>query len=342
MRSVDTGIVSDELRRIYENSLLPAAVSGRNGLVYYNKAFEPFYAKLSTEFSSVHTGEAYDKYVYCDGRLYKTYVSPISSDESLVNIAPAASFSDDCFEVLNAAVRHAVSTVSAAADNLFELYETEPAAKLLSVIDSSMLTLMSEFLIPEEIMQLSGLKCSDFAPVSVSSGLTRLADELSEVLSRHNVHINANIASGMFARIDMRAVKLIFTDFAVKAMEGERHVEAIGLTLSRKGADRMLAKLTCGCIMRIPSELSSEAVIKPENYTPVEKLKAIVSGIFDCEISCRENADHCSVSIDIPMSEAPQTDGLRSPVKFYGKDRFSNENAYLSRLGINPKYINKR
>lgn len=335
---MNTSIAADELRRIYENSLLPAAVLGRNGLVYFNKAFEPFAAELSSQLSSVHSGEAYEKYVYCDSRLYKAYVSPVNSSESLVNIAPAASFSDDCFEVLNAAVRHAVSTVSAAADNLYDLYETEPAAKLLSVIDSSMLTLMSEFLIPEEIMQLNGRKCSDFAPVSVSAGLTRLADELSEVLSRHNVHINSNIASGMFARIDMRAVKLIFTDFAVKAMEGERHVEAIGITLSRKGADHMLAKLTCGYIMLLPSELHSEAVIKPVDYSPVEKLKAIVRGIFGCEISCSENPDHCSVSIDIPMSEIPKSDGLRSPVKFYGHDRFSDENAYLSRFGINPRY----
>lgn len=335
---MDTALFADEYRRLYENSLLPAAVSGRNGLVYCNKAFEPFVPELSSELSSFHTGEAYEKYVYSGGRLYKAYVSPVNDCESLVNIAPAASFSDDCFEVLNAAVRHAVSAVSAAADNLFELYETESAAKLLSVIDSSMLTLLSEFLIPEEIMQLGGRKCSDFPPVSVSAGLTRLADELSEVLSRHNVLINANIAAGMFARIDMRAVKLIFTDLAVRAMEGERHVEAIGITLSRKGADRMTAKLTCGYIMRLPSELSSEAVIKPSDYAPAEKLKALVSGIFGCDFSCSENGDHCSVSVDIPMSEAPSADGLRSPVRYYGKERFSDENAYLSRFGIDPRY----
>ncbi|MGN0639124.1 MAG: hypothetical protein ACI4J0_12200 [Huintestinicola sp.] len=335
---MDTGIASDEYRRIYDNSLLPAAVSGREGLVYCNRAFEPFAAELSSGISSLHTGEAYEKYVYCGGKLYKAYVSPVNDSESLVNIAPASSFSDDCFEVLNAAVRHAVSAVSAAADNLFDLYETEPAAKLLSVIDSSMLTLLSEFLIPEEIMQLMGRKCSDFAPVSVSAGLTRLADELSEVLSRHNIQINANIASGMFARVDMRAVKLLFTDFAVKAMEGERHVEAMGITLARKGADRMKASLTCGYIMRLPSELASEAVIKPDDYSPAAKLNALVSGIFGCEISFSESADCCSVVIDIPMSESPASDGLRSPVRFYGQDRFSDENAYLSRFGINPRY----
>lgn len=335
---MDTAVFADEYRRLYDNSLLPAAVSSRGGLVYRNKAFEPFVPELSSELSSLHTGEAYEKYVYCGGRLYKAYVSPVNGSESLVNIAPAASFSDDCFEVLNAAVRHAVSAVSAAADNLFDLYGTEPAAKLLSVIDSSMLTLLSEFLIPEEIMELTGHKCSDFPPVSVSAGLTRLADELSEVLSRHNILINAKIASGMFARIDMRAVKLLFTDFAVKAMEGERHVEAIGITLSRKGADHMTAKLSCGYIMRLPSVLSSEAVAKPKGYSPAEKLKALLSGIFGCDISCSDNGDSCYICIDIPMTEDPPSDGLRSPVRFYGKDRFSDENAYLSRFGIDPQY----
>lgn len=338
MRSMNTGIYADEYRKIYDNSLLPAAVSGKDGLVYCNRAFEPFAAELSSELYSLHTGEAYEKYVYCGGRLYKAYVSPVNGSESLVNIAPAASFSDDCFEVLNAAVRHAVSTVSAAADNLFDLYGTEPAAKLLSVIDSSMLTLLSEFLIPEEIMQLRESKFSDFAPVSVSSGLTRLADELSEVLSRHNIQINANIAAGMFARIDMRAVKLLLTDFAVTAMEGERHVEAIGITLARKGADRMRVSLTCGYIMKLPSELASEAVVKPDDYSPAGKLKALLCGIFGCDISCLENADCCSVMIDMPMSEAPRSEGLRSPVRFYGQDRFSDGNAYLSRFGINPRY----
>lgn len=335
---MDTGIVTDEFRRIYDNSLLPAAVAGKDGLVYCNRAFGPFAPELSSELASLHTGEAYEKYVYCGGRLYKAYVSPVNGCESLVNIAPAASFSDDCFEVLSAAVRHAVSSVSAAADNLFDIYETEPAAALLSVIDSSMLTLLSEFLIPEEIMQLRGRKCSDFAPVSVSAELTKLSDELSEVLSRHNIQINANIASGMFSRIDMRAVKLLLTDFAVKTMEGERHVEAIGIRLFRNGADRMRVSLTCGYIMRLPSELVSEAVIKPEDYSPAEKLKALVSGIFGCDISCSESADCCSLMIDIPMSETPRSEGLRSPVKFYGQERFSDENAYLSRFGINPRY----
>lgn len=335
---MDISIAADEFRRIYDNSLLPAAVTGRDGLVYCNRTFEPFAAELSTELCSLHTGEAYEKYVYCGGRLYKAYVSPVNGSESLVNISPAASFSDDCFEVLNAAVRHAVSTVSAAADNLFELYETEPAAKLLSVIDSSMLTLLSEFLIPEEIMQLRGRKCSDFAPVSISAGVTRLADELSEVLSRHNVQINANIASGMFARIDMRAVKLFLTDFAVKAMEGERHVEAIGIRLFRNGADRMRITFTCGYILRLPSELVSEAVIKPEDYSHAEKLKALLNGIFGCDISFSESADYCSAAMDIPMAEPPEGDGLRSPVKFYGQNRFSDENAYLSRFGIEPRY----
>lgn len=338
MRRMNTGIVTEEFRRIYDGSLLPSAVVDKDGLVYSNKVFEPFSAELSSELSALHTSKAYEKYVYCGGKIYKAYVSPVSGSESLVNIAPVSSFSDDCFEVLNAAVRHAVSTVSAAADNLFDLYGTEPAANLLSVIDSSMLTLLSEFLIPEEIMQLRGRKFSDFTPVSVSAGITKLADELSEVLSRHNIQINANISSGMFARIDMRAVKLLLTDFGVKAMEGERHVEAIGIRLFRNGADRIRVSLTCGYIMRLPSELVSEAVIKPDDYSPAEKLKTLVSGIFGCDISFSESADCCSLLIDIPMSEAPESDGLRSPVKFYGQERFSDENAYLSRFGINPRY----
>ena len=42
--------------------------------------------------------------------------------------------------------------------------------------------------------------------------------------------------------------------------------------------------------------------------------------------------------IDMPMSEAPMSDGLHSSMKIYGRDRFSDESVYLSRLGIDPPY----
>ncbi|MBP3309722.1 MAG: hypothetical protein J6L05_02790 [Ruminococcus sp.] len=336
---MNTAVIAENIRRIYDNSLLPAAAVGRDGLLYSNSPFAEFAEELSSELADLHTGKAYEKYVYCGGRLYKAYISPLSESESIVNIAPAASFSDDCFEVLSAAVRHAVSSVSAAADDLFELCGSEPAAKLLNVIDSAMLTLLSEFLIPEEIMQLKGRKLSDFGPVSVSSGLTRLSDELSEVLSRHNTQINASVPAGMFACVDIRAVKLLLTDFAVRAMEGERHVEAIGIKLFRKDAQSMRITLTCGYIMGLPSALQSEAVAKPAAYLPSEELKILFCRLFGCDVSYNYSPDYCSAVIDIPMSEDPEFNSLRSPVKFYGQNRFSDENAYLSRFGINPRYL---
>ncbi|MCI7767493.1 MAG: hypothetical protein MSJ26_05875 [Oscillospiraceae bacterium] len=335
---MSTAVIAENIRRIYDNSLLPAAAVGRDGLVYSNPPFAEFAEELSTELAELHTGNAYEKYVYCGGRLYKAYISPLSDSISIVNITPAASFSDDCFEVLNAAVRHAVSSVSAAADNLFELCGSEPAARLLSVIDSAMLTLLSEFLIPEEIMQLRGRKLSNFSPVSVSAGLTRLSEELSEVLSRHNIQINTSVSAGMFACVDIRAVKLLLTDFTVRAMEGERHVEAIGIKLARKDASTMRITLTCGYIMGFPSELRSEAVAKPAGYSPSEELKTVFCGLFGCNVSYNYTPDYCSAVIDIPMSESPGFSGLRSPVKHYGQNRFSDENAYLSRFGINPRY----
>lgn len=336
MRMLNT-IVPAKLCRVYDSSLLPAAVMDKSGIIYANKAFEPFSAEISPDIISGCTGSA-EKFLYCGGRLFKAYISPFSDSAFLINITPAASFPDDCFEVLNAAVRHAVSKVSAASDGLFELCDSEPAARLLNIINSSMLTLMSEFLIPEEIMQLKSTSAGAYPPVSVSKALTQLAERLSDILSRHNVQINANIAAGMFAKADMRAVTLFLTDYAVKAMNGERHIEAIGIRLFRSGADRMRIVFTCGHILGLPSELDDNSVPKPENYSPESELEAILTGSFGCEISRKETPDLSSVAIDMPMSEAPVSDGLHSPLKIYGKDRFSDESAYLSRFGFDPPY----
>ena len=336
MRMLNTDIVPEELCRVFDSSSLPAAVIDKSGIIYANKAFEPFAAEVSPEIISGCESSA-EKYVCCGGKLFKAYISPFVKGAFLINITPAATFSDDCFEVLSAAVRHAVSKVAAASDDLFELYGTEPAARLLNIINSSMLTLMSEFLIPEEIMQLKNA-AAEYAPVSVSKALTQFSERLSEIFSRHNVQINANIAAGMFAKADMRAVTLFLTDFAVKAMNGERHIEAIGIRLFRNGADRMKIVLTCGHMLGLPSELSDESVAKPETYSPESELEALLASRFGCRISRTDNADLSSVTIDMPMSEAPISDGLHSPLKIYGRDRFSDESAYLSRFGIDPPY----
>ena len=334
---LNTDMVPEELCRVFDSSPLPSAVMDKSGIIYANKAFEFFAAEISTD---IITGckAAAEKYVCCGGKLFKAYISTFANNAFLINITPAASFSDDCFEVLSAAVRHAVSKVAAASDDLFELYNTESAAKLLNIINSSMLTLMSEFLIPEEIMQLKNTPTGGYAPTSVSKALTQFSERLSEIFSRHNVQINANISAGMFAKADMRAVTLFLTDFAVKAMNGERHIEAIGIRLFRNGADRMKIVLTCGHILGIPSELSDESVLKPENYSPESELETLLAGCFDCRISRTDNADLSSVTIDMPMSETPMSDGLHSPMKIYGRDRFSDESVYLSRFGIDPPY----
>lgn len=334
---LNTDIIPEELRRMYDCSPLPAALMDKSGIIYANRAFEPFSAEINDNTVSGFCGSA-EKYIYCGGKLFKAYISPFSDRTFLINITDAASFSDDYFEVLSAAVRHASSKIAAASDDLFELYSTEPAAKLLNVINSSMLTLISEFLIPEEIIQLERITPEDLAPVSVSKALTQLAEHLSDILSSSNVQINANIAAGMFAKVDMRAVTLYLTDFAVKAMNGERHIEAIGIRLFRNGADRIKIALTCGHILGLPSELYDESVSKPENYSPESVLEAILTSHFGCTVSRTENADLCSVTLDMPMSEAALSDSLHSPVRIYGKDRFSDESAFFSRFGIDPPY----
>lgn len=328
---------TDYFRRIYDNSPMPAAIAADSGFIYRNKAFTELIGADASELGAMHTGSSYEKHIYSAGRLFKAYVTVLSDNESLVNISEASSFSDACFDVLEAAVRYAVSKVTSAADGLYEICGSE-GAELLNVIDSSMLTLLSEFLIPEEIRILRKTQTLDFPSESVSGRLSSFGEELSELFAKQAVHVSLSIASGMFARIDMRGVVLLLTDFAVKVLEGERTVEAVSIKLTRHNAENMRLVFSCGHLMGLPSQLESESVEKPDIYSSAEELKTLLCELFGCTINVTRSAEYSSITIDIPFAEAPDFKCLRAPVKAYGRSRFSDENSFLARFGFNSRY----
>lgn len=328
---------TDYFRRIYDTSPMPAAIAADSGFIYCNKSFTELMGADISLLGAVHTGSSYEKHIYSSGRLFKAYITVLSDNESLVNISEASSFSDACFDVLEAAVRYAVSKVTSAADGLYEICGSE-GAELLNMIDTSMLTLLSEFLIPEEIRILRKSQAGDFPTESVSGRLNSFGEELSELFAKQSVHVNLSIASGMFARIDMRGVVLLLTDFAVKVLEGERSVEAVSVKLARHNAENMRLVFSCGHLMGLPSQLESESVDKPDMYSPAEELKKLLCEMFGCKTDMTYSVGYSSITVDIPIAETPDFKCLRAPVKTYGRSRFSDENVFMSRFGFDARY----
>ena len=92
--------------------------------------------------------------------------------------------------------------------------------------------------------------------------------------------------------------------------------------------------------MKLPAAYS-RAVKKHSDYAPFERLKEIICEKFKCRTEYRSSADLSSISVYIPMCDAPYSDGLRSPQRnFISSSRFSDEKAYMSRFDVYPRYSN--
>lgn len=330
------------VRALYDDSVMAAAaVNGAGSVIYTNSAFDRVFEGNIPELADIHTGAAYEKYIFCGGAAYRVYVTP-SDGISVAAFAPCASVYDSFMPVLNAAVRYAAEGISRVTDRLDDLFGGDmKLASMLNEIDRSMMTLLSEFLIPEQVAALSAAKKEDFAAVSVSESAEKYAASLQTVLIKQPMGINASISAGLYARIDIKSLLIIMTDFLVSCMEGEYYVDGIGIKLNRSGEDRMIFTLSCSRLTGQDQRLASSAVKKPSDYLPRNKLIELMEKKFGCRIRIVDNLNNSQISADIKCITQPGAYGLRSSVRFFGAPaRYSDENVMLARFGVNNRYGN--
>lgn len=331
--------VNVNMEALYASSSMAAMTVRRGGeITYSNSACDKLFGGDYPDMTDIHTGSSYERILSDKGRTFRLYITAVSEDESLVNVTPCEYIAGSCFPVLCAAVRNAVNVVSAAADEIASDC-SEGTAVLLNTIDGTMLSLLSEFLIPEEIQLLGGLTAEDFEAVSISECMKKFVSELSEIFAAFPVVINSDISAGLFARVDTRALRLILTDFAAEVMNGEYQTEAISVRLFRIPDNKIRIVLSCGYLKRLPGTMNAREIRKPEGYAPQKILSELMKDIFGCSIDYRAAADYSSIQIEMTASETPFNGNVGNRVRYYGlSDRFSDENAYMARFGLNHRY----
>lgn len=346
---IGEAVSAEDIKRIYDASPLPAAaVDDRGNILYRNPAFS---AELDGLCSAdpqemlLHTGRAYDKYITVSNKGYRAYITPYEGMSAAVLI-PCREHTSETLRVVCAAVRHASDIIGGASDDIYHQIDGEadgiPVSGIVDRLNSIELarrTLISEIRIPETIRLLGTADPDKYPPVSISEAAERLAGTLRGVFIRQSVGISVKAAAGMFARVDVNALKLIFMSFISSCMEREYFMDGIGITLARKGLDRMTFSVACSYISKRDQSLASSAVIKPSGYDPSAELIRLIGEKFGCTADVSEEDGWSRMSIEIGCAEPPDVIGLGSPVSYYDyADRYSDENVMLSRFGINNFY----
>lgn len=325
----------DGIAAICKNSPMPTAVIRNGKAVYKNPAYISKLGNSEPPLCERMLSAPLEKAVVIGSKPYRMYVTPCDGF-AIVSLAPE----NDTVSVLSAAVRKAASAVSAAADTIAEISEDfKGRNELLGTIDGTMLTLLSEFLIPEEISLLRGCTPEDFPPVSVSEVGRSLSDELGEVFARMPIAVSSNVSAGLFAKLDAKALSLLLTSFISEETGGEYLPDGISVTLSRTAPDKMELTAAVSRIAKRENPLSDRAAVKPSDYAPEKELMELMTEKFGCSFKQTVKSDCSSLTVIIPMCPPPPMDRLRSPLKKYGgMSRFSNTNLMLSRYGINSRY----
>lgn len=340
-----TTVNIDDVKKMYGVSALPAAAIGADGAVIYsNDAFGALFRDDGSMPKIIHTGKAYDEYIIFGGREYRMYVTPYGE----LSVAVFIACGDGMESTLSAAVRHAADGITHCADEIDIMLSSDGSSvpdidavrNMLNSIDRSVMTLLSEFLIPEQIRLLRYSRAEDYPTVSISESAEQLAAALGAVLVSQPLGIITNVAAGMFARIDVKSLRLIMTDYVVSCLEnGEYDVDGVGITLTRVGEDKMLLTLSCSIITKRNRRLESSAVPKPLGSTLREELIGLMKQKFGCNIEISEDINCRQIRAEIPRSEDPRSEVIKSPVRVFGsQSRFSDENIMLSRFGVNPRY----
>ncbi len=328
-------VVFDSVKNFWDNSPLAAVlVDAQGNVLYYNSACELLLGDHALDYSGIHNGEAYERLMYSSGRVFKLYVSPIADDKSIINPVEVSVYGE-YVSVLGAAVKNAINNVAVASDLIAEKCSNSVRDELDS-IDSSMLTLLSEFIIPEQLAALEAAE--SFKVVSLSEELCNYADELNTIFIKKPAEIYADIQKGMFAAADVCSLKLVISDYILACFLKEYQPENIRISLMRCGADKIELRVACGYISRIQSDISDSSVSKPHGYAPAERLKALLSEKCGFVFNISSYADCCVLSVEIPMADY-SADGVHSSkVNFRASSRFSDERAVFARLGLISRY----
>ena len=335
---------------MYDNSRMPAAAVGMNGsIVYSNSAYVSVFGAELPVNETEGFGDPYEKLISYGGKLYRMYVTPIGNI-SLLTFSEAGTDMEQVFTVLGAAVKHTAASAFTALDEIYDLVrdsicdnmrDNQRIKNYLNCVDSNIMTLLSELVIPEQIVDLRD-GSAEYECISVSEEMKIFAEKMSEIFLRQPVAVNSKISAGLTAVIDMRPVCILLTDFIMSCMEGDISIDALSVRLFHKTDDFMEAKVTCSIISGKKQYLESLAVIKPDGYNLREELKRLLAERFGCRFLYNSSDTFKSMSVEIPYVEVKMNlDDLHadtSMVPYIPSVRFTDENILLSRFRINPRY----
>lgn len=334
--ALDTKFLHDLYDRSY---MAAAAVTAEGRIVYSNPVFSGLNEKIVSEVCGAASDIPYEKQLFFGSASYHMFVTPYEG-LSIVTLSPCGSLFDEYIPMLSAAVRDALNKVTNASDRIDENFNSgDLMTALLNTIDSSLMALLSEFLIPEQIFALRNTKPEDFPVVSVSEGAKRLAEELSGIISSQPVAMSTSVSPGLFARVDLKALTLVFAGFIVSCMEAEFYMDAVSIRLERSGESKMTFTVSCSNITKKPQTLDSNSIGKKLTFEPQEQLARLIEEKFGCRIKHLVGEGYMNTSAEIPMAELPLESSVKSSkAMFFGYSRFSETNIMLSRFRLNPRY----
>ena len=336
----DIALDTKFLHDLYDRSFMAAAAVTTEGrIVYSNPVFSQLNEKIVSEVCGAASDTPTEKLIFSGPSSYHMFVTPYEGI-SVVTLSPCGSLFDDYIPMLSAAVRDTLNKVTNASDRIDENFNSgDIMTALLNSIDSSLMALLSEFIIPEHIFALRSSKPEDFPVVSVSEGARRFAEELSGIISSQPVAMSTTISPGMFARVDLKALILVFAGFIVSCMEAEFYMDAISVRLERTGESSMTFTVSCSNITKKPQTLVSYSLSKKLPFQPEEELARLIEEKFDCRIKHFVGEGYMNTSAEIPMAESPFGSSVKnSKGMFFGYSRFSETNIMLSRFRLNPRY----
>ncbi|MCM1525203.1 MAG: hypothetical protein NC120_12190, partial [Ruminococcus sp.] len=323
----DRDIESAEL--IFGSSPMPAAVVDRKGnILYKNAAFEKISEGFISGLPEICGIEAYEGYIFKGGRSFKAFAAPLDADgeKYIVNMLPYDSLESGFMTVMSACVRKAAGNIASASDNIVQIFGTDTAAPLLNEINEEMSVLLSEILIPEQILLLRHTDQSVRVTVSLSESMEQYADEIREIFPQKSFVKKFSVAHGIFTAADVRAIRLVLTDFFASGFEFERCMEGIHLTLERCGPKKAAVTLSCGHMSPEPQIYHSRMIPKPDGYSPAGELMDILHDKFGCEFAVSENPEVSSIRVTVPEAEPKDLNMLKAARKRYAvNNSFSDE-----------------
>lgn len=334
--------LTDEIQRIFHNSPMAAAVVGEGGTVIYrNPACESLCPDI--DFSCVKTGVSCEMYASCGSRTFMLSIAPVSDSVSLVNITPAA-LDETVFNGIAATIRDTALEVTEVLNSLSREINDIRLLEELDKIDSHMLAVFSEVLVPETISRMKSEGRSSL-PISISEELLSFGEDLSYMLASENINIGDfdRIKAGLTARMNKDALRLLMLEFISEYLDGEYMVHGISLMLNRTGKDKILLELSCGYFGNLPKKVEEARVNRKGDYAPARMLREEMERIYGCHISCRHNDMVSTLSVEMRFEEAESGETLGNRMSHYvAPNRYTDVSLYCARYGMNHRYRNEK